>query len=144
MLVIPLPPVAAGFYDEGWIQMDESHLLRPTFSFSQRDLNEGRVWYVTSGEKGPAVDPTKGYPYLEPSDRRGPNYGLGPELSTAAIQGSPYSEVVLFSVSDSSNPPNVLKDQTFVVHIEEPQVPPSANNTKTDNQLHFEVNYFQV
>ncbi|XP_069157214.1 extracellular matrix organizing protein FRAS1 [Procambarus clarkii] len=51
-LIIPLPPAPDGFYNDGWTQMDESHLVRPTTSFTQRDVDEGRVWYVHSGEQG--------------------------------------------------------------------------------------------
>ncbi|CAL4077972.1 unnamed protein product, partial [Meganyctiphanes norvegica] len=29
VLVIPLPPAPDGFYNDGWTQMDDSHLLRP-------------------------------------------------------------------------------------------------------------------
>ncbi|KAF2363062.1 VWFC domain [Trinorchestia longiramus] len=139
VLVIPLPPVAAGFYNDGWIQMDESHLLRPTLSFSQRDLNEGRVWYVTSDAKAQSVEHTKGYQYSDNSNHRGPLYGLGTGFEGPEMDDAAYSEVILFSVSDSAEPPNVLKDQTFVVHIEEPIVPIVPNDTKKENRLQFEV-----
>lgn len=29
-LVIPLPAAPEGFFNDGWIQMDETHLVRPT------------------------------------------------------------------------------------------------------------------
>ncbi|KAK3859680.1 hypothetical protein Pcinc_034224 [Petrolisthes cinctipes] len=48
-LIIPLPPAPDGFYNDGWTQMDETHLVRPTNSFTQRDVREGRVWYIHEG-----------------------------------------------------------------------------------------------
>ncbi|XP_076043694.1 extracellular matrix organizing protein FRAS1-like [Oratosquilla oratoria] len=83
ILIIPLPPAPDGFYNDGWVQMDETHLLRPTTSFTQRDINEGRVWYVHSGEM---------------------------DIEQASDQ-------LLFSVADSSQPPNVLTDQAFVIQV---------------------------
>ncbi|XP_064121126.1 extracellular matrix organizing protein FRAS1-like isoform X1 [Macrobrachium nipponense] len=55
-LVIPLPPAPDGFYNDGWTQMDESHLVRPATSFTQRELNEGLVWYLHSGGKETKAD----------------------------------------------------------------------------------------
>ncbi|KAG7168269.1 Extracellular matrix protein FRAS1-like, partial [Homarus americanus] len=83
-LIIPLPPAPDGFYNDGWTQMDETHLVRPTTSFTQRDVNEGRVWYVHSGEQG----------------------------------GDMTSDQLLFSVTDSSHPPNMLADQSFIIQVE--------------------------
>ncbi|KAK7080023.1 Extracellular matrix protein fras1 [Halocaridina rubra] len=55
-LMIPLPPAPDGFYNDGWTQMDESHLVRPATSFTQRDLNEGLVWYFHSDERNARSD----------------------------------------------------------------------------------------
>lgn len=91
-LIIPLPPAPDGFYNDGWTQMDETHLVRPTTSFTQRDVNEGRVWYVHSGEES---------------------------------VGDMTSDQLLFSIADSSHPPNMLADQSFII-----QVQPSPQKTE--------------
>lgn len=55
------------------------------YSFTQRDVDEGRVWYVHSGD---------------------------------LVGGEGMSDQLLFSVADSSHPPNILADQAFIIHVE--------------------------
>ncbi|KAB7500158.1 Extracellular matrix protein FRAS1 [Armadillidium nasatum] len=109
VLVIPLPSTPNGFINDGWIQMDESHLSRETTSFTQKDINEGRVWYVPSPE-------TLGFP--EGSSEY--------EAQYRDVNGEEYpSERIVFSVSDSSNPPNILRGQSFNVKVK-PSTPPET------------------
>lgn len=67
-------------------------ILSYLYSFTQRDINEGRVWYVHS------------------------NNHLTSEPRT--IPSSPVSDQLLFSVADSSHPPNILANQSFIVQVE--------------------------
>lgn len=105
ILMIPLPPAPDGFYNDGWTQMDESHLIRPTTSFTQRDVNEGRVWYIHTDKQG---------------------------------QDSLISDQLLFSVADSSHPPNILSDQAFVIQVE-PSNEPSEMSPTPGVQLDITV-----
>lgn len=54
-------------------------------SFTQRDVDEGRVWYLHSGE---------------------------------LVGDDGTSDHLLFSVTDSSHPPNVLDDQAFIIQVD--------------------------
>lgn len=144
-MVIPLPPAATGFYNDGWVQMDESHLLRPTTSFSQRDLNEGRVWYITDDGKGPRekfspVPSQLGQPYnILPNSTKPKSRGQSSEQKR-------YSDVIVFSVADSSIPPNVLKDQKFLIEVEEPSIVIQGEPKlqRTLNQIELQVHIFFV
>lgn len=139
-MVIPLPPAADGFYNDGWVQMDESHLLRPTTSFSQRDLNEGRVWYITEAGEGARHN------LHHESSPLGQPYNILPthtnEISRHMTENNGYSDVIVFSVSDSSNPPNVLEDQKFLVQVQEPIMLIEETVTQValdENQLELQV-----
>ncbi|XP_063885992.1 extracellular matrix organizing protein FRAS1-like isoform X2 [Scylla paramamosain] len=100
-LVIPLPAALDGFFNDGWTQMDETHLVRPTTSFTQRDVDEGRVWYLHSGD---------------------------------LMGGDGVSDQLLFSVADSSHPPNILADQTFIINVE-PSSPGTEASPAPGTQL---------
>ena len=86
-------------------------------SFTQRDVDEGRVWYVHSGN---------------------------------LIGGDGISDQLLFSVTDSSHPPNILADQAFIIHVDSStpgsNVFPAPGTQLTTtvsikNQLPLENNY---
>ena len=123
MLVIPVSQAAAGLFNDGWFQMDESHLFRPTGSFSQRDINEGRVWFVA--EEGFRTD----------SDMSTNIEGPG-EIAIG-------KHSIEFAVSDSASPPNVLSRQKFSVNVEEPSalVERALPSTSGSNELEFEVRW---
>lgn len=74
-------------------------------SFTQRDVNEGRVWYIHTDKQG---------------------------------QDSLISDQLLFSVADSSHPPNILSDQAFVIQVE-PSNEPSEMSPTPGVQLDITV-----
>lgn len=110
MVVPSSSPNSQNGESDGWTQMDETHMLRPVASFSQRDLNEGRIWFVAddfeeTNNHGTLKVASIGLPYNFVS-----NENTDTKLHTDAI---------VFSVSDSSRPPNVLEGQKFHVEVEE-------------------------